>query len=178
MTMEEIIEKAIEAWQNDPDANPHFPEDGEQTLAQAIAQALSGICVEARLEWERLPDRDGDVFEARNPFGSYVVHDWGNAAPSVIVYAGHRATGTIAFLSGTEFPTLEAAQQACQSDFASRISSCLKTRTVEEVRREYLEELIARADDECAEITDSSPSRMREALSAACWLRHLQQEDK
>ena len=39
--MEEIIEAAHEAWVNDPDANPHFVDDSEQSLTQAIAQALT-----------------------------------------------------------------------------------------------------------------------------------------
>lgn len=43
--------------------------------------------------------------------------------------------------------------------------------TVESVRAEYLAELIKRADDQCAKITDSSPLIVREALNASCWLR-------
>lgn len=39
-TMEEVIETASEAWRNDPDCNPHFVEDHEQSLEEAIAQAL------------------------------------------------------------------------------------------------------------------------------------------
>ena len=146
---------------------------------EVIAQALSGICVEvAELEWVKfgadhhaLPDE----YIAETPLANYRI------IGPMRDGTWHAGVKKLTSCSREHFPeaeTLDAAKAACQRDFASRISSCLKTRTVEEVRREYLEELIALAGDGCAKITDASPSRMREALGAACWLRSLQQEGK
>jgi hypothetical protein len=106
--MEEKIQAAIDAWQNDPDANPHFPEDGEQTLAQAIAQALSdpGVCVGADATEIGIAVRTA----AESDEGLALVH---GSDEDRYLLIGNAAI------------------------------SCLKTRTVEEVRREYLEELVS-----------------------------------
>jgi hypothetical protein len=187
MTLEEKIAEAIEAWQNDADANPYFVEDGEQSLAQAIAQALSGICVEClELEWRKyLPN----TLKSRTPFASYTIKPKPSGLAWSVLIFGYQESSV-----RSEHPTLESAQQACQADFSSRWASCAKTRTVEEVRREYLEELIAHFDEAAAAEWDNAGCNDQEGGSekdtkrfvhaagnyqfCADQLRSLQQEGK
>lgn len=188
--MEEKIQAAIDAWQNAAEHNPHFPEDGEQTLAQSIAQALSGICVEVRdLEWQE-PARDGDAWVAEIPggMGFFACREYRGGWLCWFSRDEEFAHTPIIGEGGSnEFSTLEAAQQACQADFASRWASCARTRTVEEVRREYLEEQVQKLFRNAATVemnglllaldeARAAEAAKADAIRAAA--RFLQQEGK
>lgn len=137
---------------------------------EVIAQALSGICVEVALEWEEffLTQPDGvkrHHWNADTPFNSYYqVRELPDGQYSAELIGHTDGLRWPEFAIGL-FETGNAAMGACQRDFASRISPCLKTRTVEEVRAEALEW----AADQIEKMWVTCP-----AEAAAC-LRSLQE---
>jgi len=78
------IQRAIADWQDDPDANPHWVEDNEETLAEAIAKAVKpgpvpdgwGVfplkptaeMIEAAWEWERMEHGESVMAHTLDPW--------------------------------------------------------------------------------------------------------------
>lgn len=150
---------------------------------QRITSAVASLCVGVKeLEWETCSSKrsaapgplsfDGEC--AITPFAL-------DYAVSPAADGGGYEAGMIGEEPVWEAGTLDAAKTLCQSDFTSRISSCLNIRTEEEVRREYLEELIGIFGGLSSAVDHSSENGR--ALGASCastaqHLRSLQQEGK
>jgi hypothetical protein len=166
--MEEKIAEIVECILDDTAVADH-----SEWLAKRITQALSGICVEVEeLEWERVTEWPEDTVE---PMAEYTAQ--ASAYPyQVVRLRDHKLWYANIGSGGGWFSTEEAAKTACQADFASRISSCLKTRTVEEVRREYLEELIQEVAGRCTKIKrggETNSDLMRRVRDAEAAMRVL-----
>jgi hypothetical protein len=187
---EKIAEIVRDVFQRDMLKALQDDETRDERLIKEIAQALSGICVEpVGLEWENTRNQD---WVSDTAFGQYSFGPSNDGWMAVLRRILEGQMDDLVF--GYHFPTLEAAQHACQADFASRISSCLKTRTVEEVEAAHLERMIAHFDEAAAAEWDNAGCNDQEGGSekdtkrfvhaagnfqfCADQLRSLQQEGK
>lgn len=161
MTLEEKIAEigpALSALRNyqQADMDGIFVTVSRQAVEEVVdaVEALSSLCLGVKdLEWTA-PTREGDAWVAEIPgeMGFFACREYRDGWYCWFSRDEEFAHIPIIQEDGSnEFPTLEAAQQACQSDFASRWAACSSSiRTEEEVRSDIYQALAEFADQEAA----------------------------